>query len=359
MKIIQVIPAFSIGGAETMCENLTYALTRQGHNVTVVSLYEYHSAITERLEAAGIDVRYLGKSRGIDLKMYPALSRLMDELRPDAIHSHLYAAKYVFPVAARKGIRAIHTIHTVAEKESKKSDRFLNKLFYKRHTAVPVALSSLVRESVMREYQLPQAEVPVVLNGIDLSNCIPKRDYEREKPFRILHIGRFTEPKNHRGLLDAFQLFHSRRSDTELWLVGDGPLKAEMETLAANYGLADCVRFWGLQSDVYGFLHDADLFTLPSNYEGIPMTLIEAMGTGLPIVATAVGGVPDMIQNRDNGILVTNDRESIAGAFEAYYDRQALRQQMGEHALRSAVAFSAEEMARHYVQIYCGEQQNG
>jgi glycosyltransferase involved in cell wall biosynthesis len=99
-------------------------------------------------------------------------------------------------------------------------------------------------------------------------------------------------------------------------------------------------------------LHDADIFTLPSNYEGIPMTLIEAMGTGLPIVATAVGGVPDMLTNDENALIIDNNNEAISRAFETYYKDLELRKRHGEKAKERSSAFSATTMAKKYESIY-------
>jgi glycosyltransferase involved in cell wall biosynthesis len=153
-------------------------------------------------------------------------------------------------------------------------------------------------------------------------------------------------------VVKAFKLFHDKHSDSELWLIGDGELKSEIERLVKESGLENCVKFKGLQSNVYGYLHDADIFTLPSNYEGIPMTLIEAMGTGLPIVATAVGGVPDMLTDGENALLVENNAQQIADAFEAYYVSRDMRESHGIEAKKRAVAFSAKTMAEKYVSVY-------
>ena len=93
MKIIQVIPMFGLAGAETMCENLTLALINQGHDVKVVSLYDYHSAITDRLEKSNVSISYLGKKKGWDNTIIPKLIRLFRKEKPDIVHSHLYAIK--------------------------------------------------------------------------------------------------------------------------------------------------------------------------------------------------------------------------------------------------------------------------
>ena len=126
----------------------------------------------------------------------------------------------------------------------------------------------------------------------------------------------------------------------------------EIENYVNGNNLVSSVKFLGLQSNVYGYLHDADVFTLPSNYEGIPMTLIEAMGTGMPIVATAVGGVPDMVENNVHAVIVSNETLNIVEAFDFYYSEEKNREFYGKKARERSVLFSAYNMAKKYSEIY-------
>ena len=352
MKIAQIMPEFGLAGAEIMCENLTYELCKAGHEVVVVSMYDYHSAITERLEQAGIEIRYLGKKPGLDVSMIPKMAKVFRETGVQVVHTHRYCAQYAMPAAMLAGVKhRVHTLHSVAPKENKKPARKLSKFFYKHCHVIPVSLSGLVQESVIEEYGLPACAIPVIYNGIDLSKCVPKDDYAVKGNFKILHIGRFSEEKNHIGLLTAFQKFHQIHPDSELWLIGDGKLHPAVQEHAKNHGMEASVKFLGLQSDVYGYMHDADVFALTSNYEGMPMTLIEAMGTGLPIVATRVGGIPDMLDD-DSALLVPVDMDAVSEAFEKYYCEEALRRTRGQEAADRAVRFSAEKMAENYLKVY-------
>ena len=353
MKIVQIMPEFGLAGAETMCENLTYELQKLGHEVVVISMYDYHSAITERLENAGVCVRYLHKKSGMDFSMIKKMKRIFKEANADVVHTHRYCAQYAIPAAIMAGVKhRVHTVHNVAEKENGKLARKLNKFFFKYCNLKPVALSELIRDSIEKEYKISRENIAVIFNGIDLSKCIPKDNYEVKDTFKILHIGRFSEQKNHVGLLEAFHLFYKRYSNTELWLIGGGEKRTEVENYVRNNELTENVKFLGLKNNVYQYLHDADMFALPSNYEGMPMTLIEAMGTGLPIVATAVGGVPNMLTNEENAFLVDNTTEAIANAFEQYFLTENLRKSLGEKAIERSAAFSAITMALEYERVY-------
>lgn len=354
MKILQVIPYFCFGGAETMCENLCYVLTAQGHDVTVVSLYGEHTPISERMESAGIRIRYLDKKLGLDLTMVPKLVRIMKEEKPDVVHTHLDVIKYAVAAAKLAGVpKCVHTVHNVAEKEAEgKTQKLINGFYFRHGWSVPVALSPEVQASIVSFYGLERERVPVAYNGVDLSRCLPKESYTAGESFHILHIGRFNEQKNHGLLLEVFGKLLRETPGLHLDLIGEGELRQETETLVKEWKIEDKVSFLGSQSNVYPYLHKADLFLLPSRYEGIPMTIIEAMGTGLPIVATAVGGVPDMLQNGVDGFTVPCEEGQISKACQALIRDEALRERVGRAAKENAVRFSAQTMGVRYLGIY-------
>lgn len=353
MKVIQVIPRLGLAGAETMCENLTRALLREGCQVILVSLYRERTAITRRLEAQGADLRWLDKRSGPDPAVLWRLYRLFRREKPDVVHSHLYASKYAQPAAVLAGVpRRVHTVHNMAEQEAKGPARRLNGILFRRFGVVPAALSETVRETIVTTYRLPPDRVPVVPNGIGLSRCVPKTDYAPGKGLRILHIGRFSEQKNHKNLLEGFRLFHAAHPDSTLWLVGEGNGKAAAEQWVKDNYLSECVAFLGLREDVFPLLAQADLFLLPSLWEGAPMTLIEAMAAGLPVIASPVGGVPDMLTDGETGLFCGTDASSIAAALARMADDPALRERCGKAGRASAARFSAEAMASGYLKVY-------
>ena len=354
MKIMQVIPYFCFGGAEIMCENLTYALKNAGQEVFAVSLYHDRTPIARRMEEAGIRIVYLDKKLGLDLSMVPKLKTLIQQERPDVVHSHLNIIKYAAAAAKLAGVRkCVHTVHSLADREAEgRVQKIINGFYFRRGWSVPVALTPEVRNSVAEFYGLPLSRVPVIYNGIDLSRCVPKTTYETGETVTILHVGRFDVPKNHPGLLEAFRLLLETHPECRLRLVGDGELRPDMEKLAREKGIADFVEFCGMQSNVYPYLHDADIFTLPSIYEGNPMTIIEAMGTGLPIVASRVGGIPDMISDGESGLLVEPEPQSICAGLTRLVGDAALRQRLGLAARKQSQTFSAEHMARDYISCY-------
>lgn len=286
--------------------------------------------------------------------MVPKLAKIMKRERPDVVHTHLDVIKYAVAAAKLAGVKkCVHTVHSVAHKEAEgRLQKIINNFYYQLGWSVPVALSAEVQDTIADFYGLPKQKIPVIRNGVDLSKCIPKEDYSTGETVSLLHVGRFDVPKNHAGLLKAFQKLHAAHPQCRLHLVGDGDLREEMERLAEELGVTQWVRFHGMQSNVHPYMHDADLFILPSIYEGNPMTIIEAMGTGLPIAATMVGGIPDMLQNGETGLLVPCETDAIFRACETLIGDEALRKKLGTNARQDSSRFSAEFMAQQYCDVY-------
>lgn len=353
MKIIQVIPVFRLAGAEIMCENLCVALKNAGETVIAVSLYSEQTAITERLVKNGVRIVFLEKKPGFDPAIFVKLVKLFREERPDVVHTHIYASKYALPAAVLAGVkRRVHTVHNMAQKEQGSTGRKINSFMYKHCSVTPVALSNEVRRSIQQVYDLPEKQIPAIYNGIDLSKCSPKETYDIKDCYTFLHVGRFMEVKNHETLIRAFAKIAAAHENVKLQLIGEGELRPQMEELVKSLKIKSKVDFLGLQANVYPFLHDADTFCLPSKYEGIPMTLIEAMGTGLPIISCAVGGIPDMLTDEQNALLVPPDVEGVAHGMEQLYSDRVLRKRLGMAAKKRSEDFSSETMAAKYIDVY-------
>ena len=357
MKVVQVIPEFGIGGAETMCENLSLALVREGVDVVAVSLYDYHSLITERMEKNGISVVYLNKKKGLDFRVIIRLAKLLRTIKPDVVHTHLYSLKYAYIAAKIAGVKTIvHTMHNIAQKESTPKNRKLNKFFFRQCGVIPVALSGNIKKTIEEEYWLASNSIPVIYNGVDLTKCKKKENSILHDPIKVIHVGRFSEQKNHIGLIKEFRAFHNLYKHSMLLLVGNGELQDTIYNEVKKIGLSDSVQFLGTRDDVYDLLKESDIFVLPSLYEGVPMTIIEAMGTGLPVIASAVGGVPNMIDDKKDGLLIQNNEGELFQALQQIVEDNHLRQYISDNAMIKSSLFSDIQMARNYIAVYKREK---
>ena len=352
MKVIQIIPKLDLAGAEIMCENLSVALKKLNVDVIVVSLFNKKTIVTKRLEEKGIKIIYLNKHQGFDPKVIFDLIFILKKEKPDVIHTHINVLLYT-TIASMfvKVKRKLHTVHSIAEKEATSFKQKLYYIIFKYLNVIPVALTKEIQNSIVQRYHLNKKCVPIIYNGIDLHRCIKKLDYEIDNKITFLHIGRFVEVKNHKMLINAFAKYIKNFPNSQLNLIGDGLLIKEIKNQVKELNLQDKVHFLGQKSDVFEYLNSADVFILPSIYEGMPMTLIEAMGTGLPIIATNVGGIPSMIENSYSGILVKCNEYDIENAMKCINDLR-LRKYLGSNANMVSEKFSAINMAKNYVNIY-------
>ncbi|WP_159718401.1 MULTISPECIES: glycosyltransferase [Actinomyces] len=362
MRIMLVTHGLGTGGAEMMVLNLARELKRAGHPVLVACLGSGGTDIADALRDAGARVEALGKRKGPDPRVIAGLRHLIHEFRPTAIHTHQPVLAYVLPAVRLSGARPrlIHTVHSVATHETRlPALRRLNRYAF-RHGVVPVALGEEVRDSICREYRLAPEGVPVVRNGVDVGAFACERDLDapgaRRRAPRLLCVARLAPVKNHALLLDAVAALARAGRDASLTLVGDGPLAADLDQRARTLGIADLVRFAGPQRDPAPFYAEADIFALASEHEGLPMSVIEAMAAGLPVVATAVGGVPSIVADGVNGALV-NPRgpqaaQEIAAAVARIWEDPEFYGRLSRAALATAEDHSARAMMEAYCDLY-------
>ena len=351
MKIVQVITALNLGGAQTLLENLAYGLAEEGHDVSVISLESDHTATAKRLETKGIPVIYLGKRPHYDPRITGKLARTLKQLKPDIVHAHNIRKLYVLGAARKAGCRnLVYTVHNMAGKEQGFVGGLFSWFVFRAGLMVPVGLSPIVTESIEERYHLRY--VPTIYNGTDLSCFHKKTDYRLHGHPTILNVARLDPMKNHKRLFEAFGMVIREFPEAELVLVGEGSLTEELKTIARTSGIADKVHFEGLRDNIPDYLDRADIFCLSSDYEGLPMTLIEAMASALPILSTEVGGIPDMLKDEKTALLTAPDASALAEAMIRLLSDERLRRRLGEGALHASERFSHRHMAGRYLKLY-------
>lgn len=359
MRILQIIPDLAIGGAERLVVQLAVEQQAQGHDVHLVTLYGSRDNHNKTyLEDHKISVTHLGKSTGLDVRLSIKLQRLIASLGPDVIHTHQYSIKYVLPEVLRAQRVMLHTVHSLPEKELTKRDRVIQRLAYKRGV-IPVAVADEVARGIQRLYHM---RAPVVPNGVNVdrlhaggANRVETRGREgwAHDHVVVLSVARLSAPKDHSTLLRAFALAQASQPTLRLSLAGDGVLRPELEALAAELGIQQWVQFLGVRSDIEQLFGGADASVLSSNYEGNPLSVMEAMAAGRAVVASNVGGISELICHNVNGLLFeAGNVGMLAGQLErlTYADE---RQRLGAAAHQTARArFSISAMARAYIELY-------
>ncbi len=357
VKIVRVIARLNMGGPALHVAYLTDGLRTRGYDTTLVAGTlargeDSMSFVAEKLGVEVVQIDELGReiSPLRDLAATIRLARLIRRERPEILHTHTAKAGTVGRVAVllagrRRPPIVIHTFHGHVLRgyfgpTRSLFFRLLERWLASRTTAL-VAVSPQVRDDLVELGIAPRERFVVIRLGIELDERVAAGTNGRAESRRYLGIsadrfavgwiGRMTAVKRTDDVLVAFKQLRDDGIDAVLCMVGDGPDREELERRAHELGVMRDTLFVGYQEDVAPFYAAFDALVLPSGNEGTPVSVIEALAAGRPVVATSVGGVPDVVRDGEDGFLVE------AGATGEVADRLArlardpeLRQRMGE-----------------------------
>jgi glycosyltransferase involved in cell wall biosynthesis len=359
LRVLEVLATLKRAGAERMAVNLARGLDPARFEPAVVSLFDpFPDGFEPALEEAGIRTWHLGKRPGFDPRVFSRLSKVLREFRPAVVHTHSYVLRYSLPAGMAAGAGAMaHTVHNLARKEVDFPGRCLQWLAFRGRVA-PVAIAEEVGRSIRECYGV--APAAVIPNGIATEAFhVP----EARQPWRAAHgiaeddfvvasVARLDPQKDPLGLLRAFAEGLGSDPRARLVLAGDGSLRGEAEREAAALGLGARVHFLGVEPWVTEVLAAADVFALFSRYEGNPLAVMEAMAAGLPVVATAVGGVPEIVSKATGVLVPGGDGAGFAAALAGLAADPARRRAMGESARARAQEFHVDRMVAAYSALF-------
>jgi len=319
--------------------------------------------LAQQIKARGIPVTVLRRRvPKFDPWLVRRIAKQLARDGIDLLNTHLFGATLHGWLAAGRvgGIPVVATAHTLEGRQP-----LLNRLgnrWLLPACDVVIAVSQAADES-LRHHERAGARIITIPNGIDMPAMGGEEDRERAREqfgvpagARVIGtVGHLRPAKDHGMLIRALNHLRQAHVDAYVVIVGeDLGSQAELQAEARRLGVADALRLLGKREDVALLLHGFDVFALSSRWEGLPMALLEAMSAGLPCVCTNVGGVPDAIQEAENGLLVSaGDAAAMAEALGALLDDDALAQRLGL-AGRQTVAdrFSASRMAAQYERVY-------
>jgi glycosyltransferase involved in cell wall biosynthesis len=347
VRVLEVLATLKRAGAERTAVTLATGLDRARFECEVVSLYDaFPGGFEEELGAGGVAVEHLGKRAGFDARMVPRLARMMRRFRPSVIHTHSYVMRYAWPAS---NAPVVHTVHNLASREVDAVGRALSRVALRRGVRF-VAISEEVARSFRELYGAePAAVIP---NGVDLAEPrVGRAEWRRAAGFAeddvlIASVARLDAQKNPLLLVGA--LPEDRRC--HLLMVGDGSMREEIQRRAD-----DRVHLMGVRQDVSDILHACDVFALASDYEGLPVAVIEAMWAGLPVVSTRVGGVPELVGDGESGVRVApGDAAGLRAALAGLAGNAGLRARMGDWGREKARGFGAARMVAGYAELFAG-----
>lgn len=282
---------------------------------------------------------------------------LRDRLKsfsPHIVHAHLFhAAVAVASTPRHKSHARLLTHHhgSIVKSSGNKLERLLDRWAGQRFDHI-VGVSESVTSFLTEEYGYAPESVSTIRNGWLPPSGAPASEARGPSP-TIVCVANFTAPKGHRYLLEAFVSVTERVPDARLVLVGDGDLLPQARSTAESLGVGDRIVFAGHVSDVWPYLHEAQVFALPSLYESLGIVLLEAMGAGLPVVATRVGGVQEVVQDGVTGLLVApGDPHQLAVSLVDLLTNPTKRLRMSRAARKRAEGYRMESMLSNYMELY-------
>jgi sugar transferase (PEP-CTERM/EpsH1 system associated) len=367
--VAHVIYRFDVGGLENGLVNLLNRMPADRFRHTIVSLTD-HSDFRERLKRDDVPVFSLHKPPGNSPATLLRLWRLFRRLRPDLVHTRNIAALDAIIPAALAGTPArIHGEHgrDVEDPDGTNTRRQILRRVFKPFVHRYIAVSRDLAHYLQQKIGVEPSRIAQIYNGVDSSLFFPaveNRDavlqpgFAEPGHFVIGTVGRMQDVKDQLTLAKAFARLMQKMPRAEqrlrLVMIGDGPLHERVRAQLTEAGVGRYAWLPGQRNDVARIMRTFDLFVLPSLAEGISNTILEAMATGLPVLATAVGGNPELVRVGETGTLVPrNDPESMALALRAYAENTDLCRRHGMEARRVIEAkFGMEAMVGAYMTIY-------
>lgn len=365
LRVAFVITSTGVGGAESQVFELARSFRARGWGVGIVSMLPMHEQFLP-LARSGVRLASLDMTSGVpDPRALVRLVRILRGWHPDVVHGHMVHAILLTRVA-RLLTPVPRLVSTMHNQEQGPQWRYYAYRLTNRLADVTTTVSTLALRETVRRHGAPQGGIIVVPNGIRMDpyqTDAGLRDDTRASlalghSFTWLTVGRLTEAKRHTDLLAAIRVVRRRAPDVRLLIAGGGPLQAALETEVSEGGLTPNVSLLGLRRDVPALMQAADAFVMSSAWEGLPMVLLEASASALPIVATDVGGSRDVVDDGRTGFL--SPPRQPASLAEAMLRLMALpseeREAMGREARRTASeVFALDGVVDRWEALYRGD----
>ena len=362
IKICHVTFDMRIGGAEQVILNLVTHTDPSRFDVSILCLENRLGPWGEALQQKGYATTCLGRRPGFDIPLILNIRRHILAHDIQVLHCHQYTP-YVYGVMAAMltRCRVIFTEHGRFFPDVRKPKRILINPFLNLFTHRVTAISKATRQALIQYENFPARHIAVVYNGIASERFqkieVEARDVEKKKllgidgDVKVLGtVARLDGIKNQQMMIKALKKVHQWHPETKLLIVGDGPERQNLEKLVDALELSSHVMFTGFRQDTHLFYQLMDIFLLTSFSEGTAMTLLEAMASGVPCIATGVGGNPEIVEDERSGFLVPSDDEIVlAKKISFLFNDSVLMKNMGKEG---RFVFQKKFLIDNMIQIY-------
>jgi glycosyltransferase involved in cell wall biosynthesis len=351
LRILHLVPTFNIGGVETLLVSMAPHWSLDRYDVGVCFFNAGERLYVDRLRDCGLSIHDIGVGRRgrVHFGVVPRLCSLLRGLGIDIVHTHTISAQ-VYALAARRLIRRTLVVAHQHRLPTRLQLRIRPLVPLIGHPDVTIAVSQTTRQAVLSQLHVPADAVSLVYNGI---TRVEAPAVAASDGLRLFTVARLSPEKGIAFLVDAMRIIHDVVPRATLAIIGDGVARERLERQVRGNSLEHIVSFLGLHQWPAELVRQFDVFVLPSLEEGLPLSLLEAMAHGKPVVATAVGGVPEVVANGRNGLIVPPaDPPALAAAIVRVLTDRALRARLIAGAIDTSETFDVRRTATEIEAIY-------
>ena len=350
IKLAIVSGSMDIGGGETMAAKLAGYIDKSRFEIKMFIIGEYkENQLATLLKINEIDFVCLNLSHSFNLKDYKIFSTALKNYNPDVIHENLDTAySWSWSIIHNKPL--ISTMHSDPYRRKNKKVAAAIKLKSIQGNFKIIGCSQMTKNLVKSCYNVKDRFLNHIYNPIDVSQ-FAKNNAIKKSALRFVAIGRLSNVKNFPLMLNAFKLALTNNEKAELYIAGNGPCELELKQITKNLSIDNSVHFLGNVENIPELLSNSDVLLLSSISEACPMVILEAMAAGLPIIATKVGGVPELVS--DNGILVdSGDTDAFADAITYVMNNPNCVEYMSVRSLSLSKKYDKSEISLQYENEY-------
>lgn len=362
LKVIHLVEDLKIGGAERVIADIAMGLDRKKYDVSVWCVTRGGETATE-LSEKGIDVKILGISSYHNPLNTFKLTRQLKAARPEIVHTHGYFASVIGRLAARRAGISVILAHVHSTYWEYKKRHLMIERKLSRFTHKIICCSEAVENFVKNTEKITEKKTIVIYNGVDEERFFQLKNSTSiraelgmdEEAAVVGTVSSLTPHKGHEFLVQAASLVLERLPSAKFLIVGDGPLRQRLEDQAKDLNIHPAVIFAGTRKDIPEILSLMDVFVLPSHTrEGLGISIIEAMAAERPVVATDIGGIPEVVNHGETGLLVpSGNPEALSNALIELLQNPKKAKEMGEKGrARVKEKFTTKKMLSEIEHVY-------
>lgn len=355
MRVVQLVQAKQYRGAEIFAAQLSRELIKSGVEVRYVALYKSTNVVFEPNDIPGVDLQTKHGAL-LNIQLIRKLKNYFTEFKPDVVQANTgdtlkYAVlvKMVFGFSYKIVYRNASSVSQYIRSAVQKK---FNSFLYRRVEYI-VSVSEKSKDDLLGLFPFCANKIHVIPVGIE-ARSVENLSLIKSENTNLIHVGGFTFEKNHQGLIKIFALIKEKIPNAKLWLVGDGPLKADIIKTVKDHTLEDAIIFTGAVSNTLEYIAAADVLLLPSILEGLPAVILEAFYCKTPVVAYDVGGIGEVVRHGETGLLITKGDESgFADAVVNLLGNESLEREITAAAHELVMReFDNKEIAKRFINVY-------